>query len=61
MANRGSIGCPAGDLYIEIRIKPHDIFERDGDDLHCQVPVKFYHRSLGRRNRSAHAGRQSRH
>ena len=35
----GTNGGPAGDLYIEIRLKQHDIFERDGDDLHCVVPV----------------------
>ncbi len=35
----GTHGGPAGDLYVEIRIKQHDIFERDGDDLHCTVPV----------------------
>jgi len=35
----GTNGGPSGDLYIEIRIKQHDIFERDGDDLHCTVPV----------------------
>ena len=43
----GVNGGPAGDLYIEIRIKPHDIFERDGDDLHCQVPVSFITAALG--------------
>ena len=43
----GVNGGPPGDLYIEIRIKPHDIFERDGDDLHCQVPVSFITAALG--------------
>jgi len=38
---------PPGDLYIEIRIKPHDIFERDGDDLHCSVPVPVTTAALG--------------
>lgn len=38
---------PAGDLYIEIRIKQHDIFERDGDDLHCTVPVSVITAALG--------------
>jgi molecular chaperone DnaJ len=38
---------PPGDLYIEIRIKPHDIFERDGDDLHCTVPVPMTAAALG--------------
>ena len=43
----GTNGGPAGDLYIEIRIKEHDIFERDGDDLHCTVPVSFTTVALG--------------
>ncbi|MBS7350600.1 MAG: molecular chaperone DnaJ [Comamonas sp.] len=43
----GVNGGPPGDLYIEIRIKEHDIFERDGDDLHCQVPVSFITAALG--------------
>ena len=43
----GSNGGPPGDLYIEIRLKKHDIFERDGDDLHCQVPVSFITAALG--------------
>ncbi len=43
----GTNGGPAGDLYIEIRIKQHDIFERDGDDLHCTVPVGLTTAALG--------------
>ena len=43
----GTNGGPAGDLYIEIRVKPHDIFERDGDDLHCTVPVPLTTAALG--------------
>jgi molecular chaperone DnaJ len=43
----GTNGGPAGDLYIEIRLKKHEIFERDGDDLHCQVPVSFTTAALG--------------
>ncbi len=43
----GTNGGPPGDLYIEIRLKKHDIFERDGDDLHCQVPVSFTTAALG--------------
>jgi molecular chaperone DnaJ len=43
----GTNGGPAGDLYIEIRIRKHDIFEREGDDLHCQVPVSFITAALG--------------
>ena len=43
----GSNGGPNGDLYIEIRIKQHEIFERDGDDLHCTVPVSLTTAALG--------------
>ncbi|MEO6743601.1 MAG: molecular chaperone DnaJ [Caldimonas sp.] len=43
----GPNGGPPGDLYIEIRIKPHEIFERDGDDLHCNVPVGLTNAALG--------------
>ena len=40
-------GGPPGDLYIEIRIRKHDVFQRDGDDLHCMVPVSFTRAALG--------------
>lgn len=43
----GTNGGPPGDLYIEIRLKKHDIFERDGDDLHCVVPVSITTAALG--------------
>jgi len=43
----GTNGGPPGDLYIEIRLHKHDIFERDGDDLHCQVPVSVVTAALG--------------
>ena len=43
----GTNGGPPGDLYIEIRLKKHDIFERDGDDLHCAVPISFTTAALG--------------
>jgi molecular chaperone DnaJ len=43
----GQNGGPPGDLYIEIRIKAHEVFERDGDDLHCTVPVSFTTAALG--------------
>ncbi|MBT9476651.1 molecular chaperone DnaJ [Polaromonas sp.] len=43
----GTNGGPPGDLYIEIRIKKHDIFERDGDDLHCPMPISFTTAALG--------------
>ena len=43
----GTNGGPPGDLYIEIRLKKHDIFERDGDDLHCSVPISMVTAALG--------------
>jgi molecular chaperone DnaJ len=43
----GTNGGPPGDLYIEIRLKKHDIFEREGDDLHCVVPISFPRAALG--------------
>ena len=43
----GTNGGPPGDLYLEIRLKKHDIFERDGDDLHCSVPVSMATAALG--------------
>ena len=43
----GTNGGPPGDLYIEIRMKQHDVFERDGDDLHCTVPVGLTTAALG--------------
>ena len=43
----GTNGGPPGDLYIEIRLKKHDIFERDGDDIHCAVPISIITAALG--------------
>jgi molecular chaperone DnaJ len=43
----GMNGGPPGDLYIEIRLTKHALFERDGDDLHCVVPVSITRAALG--------------
>ncbi|TSE32133.1 molecular chaperone DnaJ [Tepidimonas taiwanensis] len=43
----GRNGGPPGDLYIEIRIRRHELFERDGDDLHVQVPIPITTAALG--------------
>ncbi len=43
----GVNGGPPGDLYVEIRLKPHEVFQRDGDDLHCEVPVSIVTAALG--------------
>jgi molecular chaperone DnaJ len=40
-------GGPAGDLYVILHVKPHEIFQRDGDDLLCEVPVSFVQAALG--------------
>ena len=43
----GPTGSPPGDLYVEVRVRPHPIFVRDGDDLHCDVPIRISQASLG--------------
>ncbi|MDP4577446.1 MAG: molecular chaperone DnaJ, partial [Burkholderiaceae bacterium] len=43
----GVNGGPAGDLYVEITLKPHRVFQREGDDLHCEVPLSFARAALG--------------
>jgi molecular chaperone DnaJ len=40
-------GGPPGDLYVVVSLKPHSMFERDGGDLHCEVPVQFVQAALG--------------
>ena len=43
----GVRGGPPGDLYVVINVRPHDVFEREGDDLHCEVPISFVQAALG--------------
>ncbi len=43
----GLRGGPAGDLYVVLHVKAHEIFQRDGDDLLCEVPVSFVQAALG--------------
>lgn len=43
----GVRGGPPGDLYIVLRVKPHDFFERDKDDIYCEVPLTFAQAALG--------------
>jgi molecular chaperone DnaJ len=43
----GPKGGPSGDLYVVISIKAHDVFERDGHDLHCEVPLGYPVAALG--------------
>lgn len=52
LAQQGEVGPgggPPGDLYVEIHEKPHDIFSRKGDDLHCRVSVPMTAAALGTR------------
>src|SRR3569832_34569 len=43
----GVRGGPPGDLYIFLSLSPHDIFQRDGADLHCRVPISMVTAALG--------------
>lgn len=43
----GPAGLPPGDLYVEVRVREHAIFHRDGDDLYCEVPVRIAQAALG--------------
>lgn len=43
----GENGGPPGDLYVEIHVKAHPIFERDGNNLYCEVPISFTTATLG--------------
>lgn len=43
----GPAGTQAGDLYVEVHVREHRIFQRDRDDLHCEVPIRFSQAALG--------------
>ena len=43
----GVAGGPPGDLYVVVQIRPHPVFERDGADLHCEMPISFGVAALG--------------
>jgi len=43
----GGSGASAGDLYVQVRLKPHDLFKRDGDDLHCEMPISLSTAAIG--------------
>ena len=45
--NSGINGGPAGDLHVYVNIKPHELFERKGDDVWCELPVTFTQAALG--------------
>jgi molecular chaperone DnaJ len=43
----GVNGGPPGDLYVVVSLKPHAVFQRDGADLHCELPISFATAALG--------------
>jgi len=43
----GFRGGPPGDLYMVLHVKAHEIFQRDGDDLICEIPIRFAQAALG--------------
>jgi molecular chaperone DnaJ len=43
----GVNGGPPGDLYVVVQLKPHSVFQRDGADLHCEMPISFTVAALG--------------
>jgi molecular chaperone DnaJ len=43
----GSMGGPAGDLYVVVNVREHAIFQRDGKHLYCEVPISFADAALG--------------
>ena len=47
--NAGARGGAAGDLYIAVRVAPHEFYRRDGDDLHVLVPIAIHEAALGAR------------
>ena len=45
--NEGRNGGPAGDLIIAVTVKPHAVFERNGSDIYCEVPINYWEAVLG--------------
>lgn len=43
----GKKGGPAGDLYVILHVKPHKFFEREGNDIYCEIPITFVQAALG--------------
>ena len=43
----GADGGPSGDLYVQVHVREHNIFKRDGADLYCEVPIDFVDAALG--------------
>jgi molecular chaperone DnaJ len=47
--NVGTAGGPAGDLYVTVKVGPHPLYRREGDDLHMAVPIAVHEAALGAR------------
>ena len=47
--NSGTMGAPAGDLYLRVEVRPHPFFERRGDDIYTKVPVTVSEATLGKK------------
>ena len=45
--NEGRNGGPAGNLMVLISVKPHAVFEREGSDIYCEVPIAYWEAALG--------------
>lgn len=43
----GRQGAPAGDLYVRVRVQPHEVFTREGNDLHCELRLSMAQAALG--------------
>jgi molecular chaperone DnaJ len=43
----GGAGIPAGDLYVHVGVRPHEIFQRDGANIYCRVPLRMSQAALG--------------
>ncbi|OZB05692.1 MAG: molecular chaperone DnaJ [Idiomarina sp. 34-48-12] len=43
----GEMGAPSGDLYVQVHVREHPIFARDGNNLYCEVPISFTRAALG--------------
>lgn len=43
----GTNGGPSGDLYVVFHVRTHEFFERDGDDIYCEMPITFVQAALG--------------
>ena len=43
----GAMGGPAGDLYVQVAVKEHHLFQRDGRNLYCEVPISIVDAALG--------------